>query len=101
MAGGVALSELLLEKHYNVPKSNDVSRIIRTLIHDVQIMPEDKASKLEDRPERFDHLATVGGDAGYSCESSIDLEIFRKIYNYAESIQELIDFTSNILVGLE
>jgi len=38
------------------------------------------------------------GDAGYSYESSMDLEGFKEIYDdYSEAIKELIDFVSDML----
>ncbi len=98
MAGGVALKSLLIEKHYDAPKIHNLSRIIRTLIHDTQIVPVDKASKLEDYLDRFDRVVRMRGNAGYSYESSMDLEGFKEIYNdYSESIKELIDFISDML----
>ena len=102
MAGEVALKGLLIEKHYDVPKRHNVSRIIRTLIHDIQIVPGDKASRLEDYLDRFDHVVRMRGNAGYSYESSMDLESFKEIYDdYSESIKELIDLVSEMLTELE
>lgn len=102
MAGEVALKGLLLEKHYDVPKRHNVSRIIRTLIHDIQIASEDKASKLEDYLDQFDHVVRMRGDAGYSYENSMELEGFKEIYdNYYESVKELIDLVSDMLTKLE
>ncbi len=102
MAGEVALKGFLIEKHYDVPKIHNVSRIIRTLIHDIQFMQVDNASKLEDYLDRFDHVVRMRGDAGYSYKSSMDLEGFKEIYNdYSDSIKELIDFVSDMLTKLE
>jgi len=102
MAGEVALKCLLIEKHYDVPKRHNVSRIIRALIHDVQIVPIDKSSRFEEYLDRFDQVVRMRGDAGYSYESSLDLEGFKEIYNdYFETIKELLDFTSDIVTGLE
>ncbi len=98
MAGEVALKALLIHSGLEVPKRHDVSRILRSLAHDNDIVPLNKMNKFFEFLDTFDRVTKFRGDAGYSYESSQDLDTFKELYQlYNEKINQLVEFASDII----
>lgn len=91
MAGEVALKSLIMSKGFEIPKRHDVSTIIRSLVRNEKIVQDDRKDEFEGYLDSFEHVARVRGDAGYSYESSSDLEDFKLIYErHVEGSKKLV-----------